>query len=198
MNKQHIPVIHTFALADNILATHKTIIGKDWQGYRNHVTRMLNFCWYLLHKNNVEISEDTSHKLQIAAAFHDIALWTHNRVDYLEPSYQDSHAYLAQQGLTNWREEIQILIDMHHLLTPYHGPHAQLVEVFRQADLTDFSAGLIKHGIHAKFIRDVKRALPNTGFHKALVRFSLQQLTRAPWDPLPMLRIKNRYKNGSN
>ena len=195
MNHANSTPITTFELADQILNHYQTTIGKDWQGYRNHVTRMLNYCWYLLRKDQIDISQSTSNKLQIAAAFHDIALWTHNRVDYLEPSYQDSHRYLSEQQLQHWQEEIQIIIDMHHLLTPYHGPHAQLVEIFRRADLVDFSLGTIKHGISADFIKAVQRALPNAGFHKALLRFSLKQLGTAPWDPLPMLRVKNRYRH---
>lgn len=71
-------VTTSYPITDAILAEYRTIIGKDFDGYRNHVTRMLNFAHYLL----PDITDDESKKLQIAGAFHDIALLTHNRVDY--------------------------------------------------------------------------------------------------------------------
>jgi len=180
----------TYPHAEKILMSYQEVIKKDYQGYRNHVIRMLNFCHYLL----PDITIEQSRKLQIAAAFHDIALWTHDRVDYLVPSYQECAQYLAEQGLSDWAEEITVIIDMHHLLSQYQGPHQQLTEIFRQADLVDFSLGMVKHGIDKQFIKAVKQALPNQGFHRCLARFTLKQLTRNPFKPMPMIRVKNIYK----
>lgn len=182
-------VVTSYPLVDEILEQHKSVINADFDGYRNHVTRMLNFCHYL----RPEITEEESKKLQIAGAFHDIALWTHDRVDYLVPSYQDCHRYLAETGLADWNGEIQIIIDMHHLITRYTGPYETLAELFRKADLVDFSFGVVKHGVDPDFINDVKMALPNAGFHKTLLRFTGKQLTRNPFNPAPMMRIKNIY-----
>ena len=183
-------VITSFPITDSILESYKSIIGNDYDGYRNHVTRMLNFCHYLL----PDIKPEQSEKLQIAGAFHDIALWTHDRVDYLVPSYQECTAYLASNHKTHWQNELQVIIDMHHLLTQYEGPYSILVEVFRKADLVDFSLGLIKHGIDKAFIHAVKQALPNCGFHACLGRFTVKQLLRNPINPAPMIRLKNKYK----
>lgn len=84
-------IITAFPIADAILQSYQDIIKDDFQGYRNHVTRMLNFC-HMLHP---QLSAEQSNKLQIAAAFHDIALWTHDRVDYLIPSIAVCQAYLV-------------------------------------------------------------------------------------------------------
>jgi hypothetical protein len=184
-------VVSSYVLVDEILENYRSVIKTDFAGYRNHVTRMLNFCHYLL----PNINEEESQKLQIAAAFHDIALWTHDRVDYLVPSYQDCHKYLASQALEHWGQEIQIIIDMHHLLSTYQGPFERLTEVFRKADLVDFSFGLVKNGVDKAFIKQVKNGLPNAGFHKTLLRFTFKQLGRNPFKPMPMLRIKNIYKD---
>lgn len=181
----------SFPIADEILANFKGVIKNDFSAYRNHVTRMLNFCHYLM----PNITDEQSKKLQIAAAFHDIALWTHDRVDYLVPSYQDCHQYLEKHELDKWKQEIQIIIDMHHLLFEYKGPYAELAEVFRKADLIDFSLGLVKNKVDKNFIKQVKKALPNEGFHKVLMRFTFVQLTRNPLNPLPMMRVKNIYKS---
>lgn len=183
-------VVMSYPLVDEILETYKHVIKSDFTGYRNHVTRMLNFCHYLL----PEITLEDSKKIQIAAAFHDIALWTHDRVDYLIPSYQDCHQYLEQEGLKGWKEEIQIIIDMHHLLFAYKGPHEKLAEVFRKADLIDFSLGMVKNGVDKAFIKQVRNAIPNAGFHKTLMRFTMVQLGRNPLNPVPMMRFKNIYK----
>lgn len=180
----------SYPLVDEILETYKHVIKSDFNGYRNHVTRMLNFCHYLM----PEITMEESKKIQIAAVFHDIALWTHDRVDYLVPSYQDCHQYLEQEGLDGWKEEIQIIIDMHHLLFVYKGPYEKLAEVFRKADLIDFSLGLVKNGVDQAFIKEVRNSIPNAGFHKTLMRFTLVQLGRNPLNPMPMMRLKNIYK----
>ncbi|KZN64407.1 HD domain-containing protein [Pseudoalteromonas luteoviolacea] len=184
----------SYPVADKILSKYINTIGEDFTGYRNHVMRMLNYCHYL-HEN---LDQAQSEKLQIAAAFHDIALWTHKRVDYLVPSYNECRAYLASNDQENIADEVQIIIDMHHLIKTYHGPYEELTEVFRKADLVDFSGGLIKFGIAPSFIKTVKAALPNAGFHKTLMRFTLIQLSRKPWDPLPMMRCKNLYNRSSN
>jgi len=180
-----------YPVTDAILHSYKEVIGKDFDGYRNHVTRMLNFC----HALKTDLTEEQSKKLQIAAAFHDIALWTHDRVDYLVPSYQEAINYLQENDLMDWQQEIQIIIDMHHLLSEYRGPYQELAELFRKADLIDFSLGFVKHGIDKAFIKKVKSAIPNAGFHACLMRFSFKQLFRNPLKPLPMMRIKNIYKN---
>lgn len=183
-------VVMSYPLVDEILEEYKYLIKNDFNGYRNHVTRMLNFCHYLM----PDITMEDSKKIQIAAAFHDIALWTHDRVDYLVPSYQDCHQYLENEGLEDWKEEIQIIIDMHHLLFAYKGPYEKLAEVFRKADLIDFSLGFVKKSVDKAFIKKVRSAIPNAGFHKTIMRFTMVQLGRNPLNPVPMMRFKNIYK----
>ncbi|OCQ21882.1 hypothetical protein A7985_08720 [Pseudoalteromonas luteoviolacea] len=182
-----------YPIAEKVLLEYKIKIDSDFIGYRNHVMRMLNYCHYLL----PEIDEVQSRKLQIAAAFHDIALWTHDRVDYLVPSYNECKKYLIDKNMEDISEEVQIIIDMHHLIGTYQGPYEELTEIFRKADLVDFSGGLIKFGIEPSFIKAVNSALPNAGFHLTLLRFTFKQLLRKPWDPLPMMRRKNLYNKSS-
>ena len=184
-------IITSFPVADKIIEQYSEQIKKDLPGYRNHVTRMLNYC----HSLKPDLSEQDSTKLQIAGAFHDIGLWTDDRVDYLDPSVEVCMQYLEQQGLTEWQQEIAIIIDMHHYIKPYRGKHQQLAELFRRADLVDFSLGLVKFGISSAFISQLKRAIPNAGFHRTLLRFSALQLTRNPLNPLPMMRLRNKYKS---
>ena len=102
---------------------------------------------------------------------------------------------MDKHGYSDWKQEVQVIIDVHHLIRQYKGPYAMLAEVFRKADLVDFSFGLVKNGVSRSFINQVKKALPNAGFHKTLIRFSLVQLGRNPLNPLPMMRINNIYRD---
>lgn len=183
------PVL-SYPLTDEILNEYRSLIKDDFDGYRNHVTRMLNFC----HLLKPDMSDEQSQKLQIAAAFHDIGLWTHNRVDYLEPSIWECIAYLEKHNLSHWKQELVVIIDMHHYIKAYNGPFSELVELFRKADLVDFSFGLVKYSISSDKVKQVKQAIPNAGFHKTLMRFSWQQFKRSPINPLPMMRMNNKYR----
>ena len=120
-------------LIDEILSDWKDVIGDDYNGYRNHVCRMVTFCLSL-----GEYSEEDHQKICIAAAFHDIGIWIENTVDYVEPSIPPAMGYLKQNKLNDWCEEIELMISEHHKIRAYRGPYEELVERFRKADLVDF------------------------------------------------------------
>ena len=67
-----------FALVDEILAGWKSRIGDDYAGYGNYVYRVLNFCFALR-----DCDAEERHKLTVAAAFHDLGIWSEGTVDYL-------------------------------------------------------------------------------------------------------------------
>ena len=79
------------------------------------------------------------------------------------------------------------MILWHHKQRPYVGPHAELVEPLRRADMGDFSFGL-QGGVPAEARRRARARYPNAGFHWMLTRRALQRLVTKPWSPLPMLR----------
>ena len=171
-----------FPLVDEILAPWRWRLGKDYDGYRNHVIRMLNFC-ISLHP----LSDEARQKLLIAGAFHDLGIWSDDTVDYLGPSVALAQKYLREQGLEAWSDEIGDIINFHHKLTAYDGAF-ELAEVFRQGDLVDFSKGMVKFGLTREYIGRVKSIIPNAGFHKRLLQLSLRQLSRHPLNPLPMMK----------
>lgn len=175
--EQNIPLLEA------ILAEWKTVIDKDFEGYKNHVYRMLNFCFFL-HK----ATEEEKQKLIISACFHDIGLWSDKTVDYLPPSIVLAQQYLQQNKLEHWSSEIELIIDMHHKLTEYKNNDFPLVEVFRKADLADFSLGLIKGNISKDYITQVKAAFPNAGFHKMLCKEQGKWLLKHPLTPFPILK----------
>lgn len=147
------------ALIEEILTAWKDRIGDDYLGYRGHVYRMFNFCLALHSCTDVEKT-----KLAIAACFHDIGLWSAHTVDYIPPSVFEVKKYLSENGRQEWSEEVGLMVEMHHKVRTYSTDRYPLVELFRKGDLVDFSLGLVKFGIPAAYIREVKRPSPIMDF----------------------------------
>lgn len=169
-------------LLDSILDEWKQTIGKDFEGYKNHVYRMVNFCFALN-----PCSEEEREKVVIAAAFHDIGLWAGNTLDYIPPSIPPAIEYLKRRGLENWTTEISLMISEHHKVRPYTGAFP-LVEIFRKGDLVDFSLGMVKFGLPVEYINKVKAEIPNAGFHANLIRLSAKWFIKHPLNPAPMMK----------
>jgi len=170
-------------LLEEILAPWQGRIGEDFDGYKNHVSRVLNFCFALR-----ECDEEERHKLIIVGAFHDIGIWSDGTVDYLAPSIAQANLYLTAHGLTHWTREIGLIIDLHHKLRPYRGGISPLIEIFRKADLADFLLGLIKGGVPAATVRAAKTAYPNAGFHKRLMQLAGGWFAKHPLSPPPFMK----------
>lgn len=171
-----------FPLLELILGEWKEIIGKDFEGYRNHVCRMVNFCFALN-----PCSEEEREKIIIAGAFHDIGLWIGKTLDYIPPSIPPAIEYLKRRGLETWSNEVSLMISEHHKFRHYDGIFP-LVELFRKADLVDFSLGMITFGLPKEYVSQVKAEIPNAGFHTNLVRLSAKWFVKHPFNPAPMMK----------
>lgn len=172
------------ARADAILAIFTTQLGADFVAYRNHVARVIHFSLALdgcSHPDRIE-------KITIAAAFHDLGIWTHRTFDYLAPSIGLAGEYVSRIGRPLWKQEIARIIDMHHKLTPMTTVGCQLAEAFRRADWVDVSLGLLRFGLTGSHIRQVKRAYPNSGFHQCLMLMTIDRVRAHPGNPLPMFK----------
>lgn len=176
----------TIPLLEAILQPWQARIGKDFEGYKNHVYRMVH-CVFVLRACTPEERE----KVIIAAAHHDIGIWSDHTVDYLPPSITQARLYLQAQQRMDWDEEITLIIDMHHKLRGFKGDKAQqfpLVEVFRQGDLVDFSLGLFRFGLPRAYLRALKAQFPNAGFHKMLMGAAGQWFRQHPLSPPPFMK----------
>ncbi len=171
------------ALLEDILAPWRERIGADFEGYKNHVSRVLNFCFALR-----PCSEEERRKLIIAGAFHDIGIWSDGTVDYLPPSIDQAKLYLTEHDLADWIPEVEIIIDLHHKVLPYPGVISPLVEIFRKADLADFSLGMVKGGVPGATVRAAKAAYPNAGFHRRLVQLAGGWFAKHPLSPPPFMK----------
>lgn len=170
-------------LLEEILSDWSGVIGPEFQGYRNHIYRMLHCCLALK-----ECSDEEREKLIIAGAFHDIGIWIADTIDYLPPSLPPAMEYLKGRGLEAWSEEISLMITEHHKLREYKNDGYPLVELFRKGDLVDFSLGAFRFGLPKAYIHEIKASFPNAGFHKGLARRAGRWLLRHPLNPAPMMK----------
>ncbi|MXR36047.1 hypothetical protein [Craterilacuibacter sinensis] len=176
-------IISNHPQIEQILGVWKEQIGETYDGYRGHVYRMFNCCLALR-----DCSEEEVRKLAIAAAFHDIGLWSAHTADYLPPSVAQAQKWLAENGLSDWAEEISLMIDMHHKIRPWRDPKYPLVEVFRQGDLVDFSLGFFKFGLPSAYVSRLKAEIPNAGFHKFLLSGAKDWFCQHPLSPPPFMK----------
>ena len=173
----------TIPLLEEIFIEWQPIIGDEYQGYRNHVYRMVHFCLALKSCNKEEYE-----KIIIAAAFHDIGIWIEDTVDYIPPSIPPAMAYLKKRNLEKWSAEIQLMISEHHKIREFKSETLPLVEVFRQGDLVDFSMGTIKFGLAKTYIAEVKHSFPNASFHSNLAKRAWRWFLKNPLNPAPMMK----------
>jgi hypothetical protein len=173
------------ATLDAVLNAHSAALGGDRADYRNHAYRVMNLCLVLSSADDDARRE----RIAIAAAFHDIGIWTAATFDYIPPSVDLACAHLAAAGRSPWAPEIETTIREHHKLTRYRPNPDWLVEPFRRADLIDVSRGLVTFGLPRALIKDAFAQWPSAGFHKRLVELSLRRLGSHPLSPLPMVKL---------
>jgi predicted metal-dependent HD superfamily phosphohydrolase len=170
-------------LIDEILRPWQKAIGKDHQAYVNHVHRVVHFCL------GTRAWDDASRKkIIIAAAFHDLGIWSDDTFDYLAPSIALATQYLHQNGLDAWAPEVARMIALHHKVRPVHDGEMPLVETFRRSDLVDLSLGLLKFDLPADVVRRVRSEFPNAGFHLRLLQLTAKRFRHHPLSPVPVLR----------
>jgi hypothetical protein len=171
-------------LLEEILDEYREYLGKDLLPYKNHLYRIVNFCLQL----KPEIDNYQEQKVVIAACFHDLAIWTDDTLDYLQPSIDLAKKYLVEQGLEQWSPEVELMIDLHHRIRKYEENNYPLVELFRQADLIDVSLGMVKFGLSSDSVKNIRSTFPNHGFHKKLGQLFVRELGRNPLNPMPMMK----------
>ena len=176
-------LITQFPLLDSILKDYQQVIGRDFIAYRNHLYRMVNFVNAL-----ADLSREEMNRVEIAAAFHDIGIWTKNTVDYIDPSVAEATNWLVKHPVPDPEHAILAMIEWHHKVTAIENHGSRLPEFFRRGDLVDFSLGWVRCGLPRAYIRRVRQQFPNAGFHRMLLRLSMKQLLRHPLNPAPMLR----------
>jgi hypothetical protein len=167
---------------DDVLNDHATALREDFLGYRNHVYRVVNLCVAFAGRRELE-------KIAVAAAFHDLGIWTNGTFDYIAPSVALAKDYLIARARADWLAEIEPMIAEHHKITASTGgPHA-LAEAFRRADWIDVTRAIRSFGVPRAFVSRLFTTWPSAGFHWRLVTLTLDRFRRHPLTPLPMVRL---------
>lgn len=179
-------------LLDEILGSHRAALGCDYEPYRHHCYRVLNFTLA-----QCENTADTVSKVAIATAFHDLGIWTARTFDYLPPSRRLARDYLDSIARSAWQAEIDIMIAQHHRMRrirdggaePARPGEPPLAELFRRADWIDVSLRWLTFDLPRDFINDVCDRFPDEGFHTRLMQMTLRRMATHPFSPLPMMRL---------
>jgi hypothetical protein len=176
-------LITSLPTVEEVLNDHRSELGHDCTGYRNHVYRVVNLCLAIVGDGRIELE-----KLAVAAVFHDLGIWTNNTFDYIAPSVAIAREHLTARGMADWIPEIEAMIVDHHKVTTSRANPQLLVESFRRADWIDVTCGLRRFGLPGPFIAAVRASWPNAGFHRRLVQLTVDRFWKHPLDPLPMVK----------
>ena len=168
---------------DRVLEQHAVELGADLTAYRNHTYRVVNLCVTL-----APCADATLEKVALAAAFHDLGIWTARTFDYLAPSIDLACTHLDCAGHGDWRDSVTGMIREHHKIHRYRGADAAFIEPFRRADWIDVSLGALTFGLPRGRLREIKARWPNAGFHQRLAQLTFKRLRTHPLSPIPVLK----------
>eukprot|EP00127_Corallochytrium_limacisporum_P001787 Clim_evm3s82 gene=Clim_evmTU3s82 len=171
VSKSNLTVVPTSDRVERLLSPYKEVIGDDYPGYRGHIYRVLSYS--LKNINDPKQRKFYEPLIETALVYHDIALWTVNELDYLEPSYQEfRNKHMSKERTDFTLEEDQIIRDIiiyHHKVTPYEGPHAVAVNAVLEGDWTDATRGIVRRGnITGNDVAKAYSVHPPQGFYEAL------------------------------
>jgi hypothetical protein len=97
-------------LIESLLAPHAPTADADFRGYRNDCQRMFRFCLTLAGER-ASAERDI---YAVAAAFHDLGIFTAGTLDYLAPSCALARHWLAAQGKSALDRVVEDMIESHH------------------------------------------------------------------------------------
>ena len=159
----------------------------DYLAYRNHCLRVLTFAAYhcgdACGKRDIDL-------MAMALAYHDVALWTDQKLDYLEPSVRQLEAHAKKDvdddTASSWTAEdmatAREIILQHHKLTDWRNSNnnnaaaaavvdAKLVNAVRKGDWADATMGLVRFdGLPAALLETAYTQVPDAGFHRLLLQ----------------------------
>lgn len=155
------------ARVEELLARYENVIGEDLPGYRNHVYRTITYAMHFL-----DYDPGLEPLVETAFVYHDIGLWTDHELAYLEPSETMALTDNEKFGWGLDADALRGAIHWHHKISPYKGPHEDVIEACRKADWIDVSKGTIRKGLSKAAVKEVEAAFPNLGFHDTLLRLA--------------------------
>lgn len=182
MPSEDVELLTSIPIVDAILNDHAVVLRGDFSGYRNHVYRVVNLCVAIVGRSDLET-------IAVAAAFHDLGIWTNRTFDYIAPSIALARDYLITRGREDWIAEVEGMIADHHKVTRSTADPVPLIDAFRRADWIDVTCGLRGFGISRPFVARLLVEWPDAGFHWRLVTLTLGRFLTHPLTPLPMIKL---------
>lgn len=152
---------------EELLARYQDLIGRDFDGYRNHVYRCVTYAMHFL-DNAAEYEQ----LVETAFVYHDIGLWTDKKLAYLEPSEAVALRDNEKFGWGLAPNALKGAIHWHHKIFRYQGDHEIVIEACRKADWIDATQGWCRKGMQRSNIVKVESTFSNCGFHKSLLRLA--------------------------
>lgn len=152
---------------EGLFDPYRDTIGDDFPAYRGHVYRVITYAMHFL--GNADIHRPM---VETVLVYHDIGLWTENKLAYLEPSEALALRDNEKLGLGFDPGILRAAIHWHHKLTPYSGPGAEVVNAVRKGDWIDASGGMIRKGLSKAQVSKVESAIPDYGFADVLQRLA--------------------------
>ena len=186
---ENIEILKESEIIESQLSNYKQLLGDDYLGYRNHLYRVLTYAnWFLGGRPSKLNNNKYWELLQIALVYHDIGLWTHKQLNYLQPSVDLAIRSLAASEKIYDTSDVRIVKDMityHHKITyfngfdsnhpntPYPGGKEALdiIDAFRKADWIDATHTIITKDMPINNINKVVSELPDLGFYNTLLGF---------------------------
>lgn len=188
---------------DAILEPYKesAFKGKEaaYAGYRNHCQRMANLTLINLQALGA-LSPRARRLVPVAAAFHDLGIWTSHTWDYIDPSEADARSFMAQRRSDFSEADERVVVRMiaeHHKFFPIPcqgAPAAelgdlQMVECFRRGDWTEVSMGIFKWEATSAHLRQLQAEFPMAGFFALLAGIAWASWLHHPFsNPMPMMK----------
>lgn len=167
LKEKPIRIITNSDIVEQHLSRYKQYIGADFDGYRNHIYRVMTYANHFLHND-----ESQADVIATALVYHDIGLWTAGTLAYLEPGVEVAHKECALIYTPEQLELQDSIIVNHHKIWPYKGgKNAKVVEAVRKADWIDATNGFFNKGMAWSHIAEVKAAIPAAGFYQTLADF---------------------------
>lgn len=127
-------------------------------------------------------------RFAIVAAFHDLPACLTRDLRYLAPAKEMAGEYLENIKRGEWRPAVDAMIENHHKVRAYTGPHRAEVEAVRRADWLDGTGGLRRFGVDRDLSRRLNAAFPPRVLVAPALRLICGYAVRHPRRPLPMMR----------
>ncbi len=166
-------IIRSSQLLDILLEPWKETLGQDYDAYKNHALRTINYCYFILPNN-----EEVLQHVIITAAYHQLGLWIKNNKDYSSTSAETLIDNSEKIGFNPVPKHIIQAIIKHSSLTKEFGKNDLFAYTFWRAFRIEMSMGYSEQGLPSDFIDQVRTCIPTKHYNKIVTEKLLLSLAK--------------------